>query len=271
MADVGEIGKGFLDEKGRVKSKEELEKELKATANPNQSRNISTQEAASKQSLSDEARSAFGSVKARFNQDASEIASVINENKETLNQSEELVKQQIAAAKDLKAAIKSEDSEKASEARQKLSDLSERRDEFAIKIGRQNQEKAPDSVRTLNLGNEKKGSFAIDAIEFEGSSGGVDLETTAGINAFINDLQADKDSINSQQEKLQGTREELRGVTKETREQLNQIEGSTLKSLEDAERSAQNIAGRLKAGGLETALSTISTKVNEAAVKSLLQ
>lgn len=263
--EVSEVGKGFFNEAGKLKSPEQLAKETEAQS---KSKAKETEVIETSVDITSDTKSAFRAVRNNFNQQVKEVTTQLDENEQFIEEADKIVKEQLDTARDLKEALRTEDNEKASEARSRLKELDIQRRALSQEIDDKNRERAPERVQSLSLGNSQRGQVKVEEVKLKPKIES-DFGTTEDVNKFIDGLKTDKASLNDQRVKLQEVQGEVKTIVKDTRAELTQIEGDTIRSIDEAKATADKVATEIKSRGSDFALSTISTKINETVVKNL--
>lgn len=258
--EVGSVGKGFLSETGELKSKSELAKEDAASRR---------QPAAEPESPAADTSifTAIGSVRSRFSEKANAIASVINQDEQNLKDAAKAVRAQLVAAKDLKEALKNDDEEAAEKARAQLSVATEKRNELADKIKRDNAAVVADRAKSLSVGNEQLGIARTKPVKLERTEQ-EDLDKVKDVNELIRGLRADRESIATQRSDLREVKQDLKTTLEETDSKLSRIQERSIRDIADAENTARDLASRITANGSQ-ALS--ASKISEQVARQLLQ
>lgn len=255
--EVGGVGKGYFTEKGELKSqsqisKEEAAKKPEVQAAPAEETSIST---------------AVGSVRSRFLEKANSVLTVINEDQSNLKKASAAVNDQLAAARELKSALKDGDKEEIVAAREKLSKATAARNEIADEVRKDNDRLVTDRAKNLSVGNEQRGVIRVKAVELE-KSPVQEIDSVKDANALIESLKSDRSDLTAQRQEHIDTRNRVKEIVQETDSQLSRVEEGTIRSFQEAESRAQDLANRITSNGAQ-ALS--ATRISESIVKQLLQ
>lgn len=259
---AGEIkaATGFLTSNGQLKDKKvlETEKQQEVAAAPEEIRETSTED----QSLGN----ALSSVRSRVDKKINSIINIVNQDQDSLKKAGANVKAQIQVAKELKQAIKEKDPEKIESKRGELSRLQEEKSALAEKSVRDNQRVAPERRQSVNLGNKQLASIQTSAVSIR-ESNPAKTESAEDIDKLISDLQGERDEIRAQQQDLRAVKKQLKSVSGQARNELSSIEQRSLNSFEEADRSAQKLAGDI----VKTGAQAINvSRIDESVVKELL-
>lgn len=249
------IPAGFLDtQSGKVRSKEELAAADKAAE---QRQTEATKAAennsdAAKTDVVSRADKAISSVQQRVNDQVNSIGDQINNQLDNAKEAERIVKEQLNTAKDLKQLVKDNGSDEDIAAAQKrLQRLDEEAKAVEKKTKADNQEQAPDRIRSVRLGNETKGTFDVKPVEFKATEAPESLDKPKDINRFIDQLKESQASLQSQKKDLRETRQELGDTASAIREEIKGVKKDTITTLQDAENLSNKIADQVRAGGQE--------------------
>ncbi len=256
---------GFLSKTGELKTKE-ANREAEAKIDRSAAEPAERAEPQDKTDIS----KAVESARQRFNQQVNNSATVINNDADNLKAAKSVVKEQIEVARNLKEAISSGDTEKADKLREDFSKLEDKRSVLAEKIEKDNRSVESDRVKNINLGNQQKGRIETKDVDFKAREK-AKLNDSEAVNQEIERLKSDVTKINDQTDDLRATRQELREISKEGNEHLQAVERDVVRSLEDATKIANDIAGQIRGSTGGDLIQSSLSRVNPVAVQDLLR
>lgn len=259
--EVEAAGKGFLTAAGQVKDKKTLaaeNQEVKKTQSNESEKAVEEDKSVS---------TAFKSVRTRFDQEVNSAISVVNQDQANLKRAGDNVKEQLKVAKELKEALKNENSEKADKKRAELQVLQEERSAIADQIDADNKRLAPDRNQSISLGNKQIEKIKTEKVRFESQKEAPKTESVEDVKKLISSLEDDRSEIKVQRQELREVKKQITGAVKEVRKELNSIEESSIRSIEEANTSAKKVASDIVKAGSQSAL---VSDIDESIVKELL-
>ena len=247
--DIGEIGKGFFDQNGNLKSKEVLTREAPEGSSPSNAR--PSEESASESEFSSQTVTrALSGERTRFTESANAEISRVNRAQETISDAEALVKEQISTNRALKKAIKSGDEEEAENLRNKLKNLDESRNKLAEESDRQNREDSLGTARELRVGNRAVGASTIPRISITPSSSG-DTDTAAKVDDQIERLKGDLENLKTQRQGIKESRAALKESIKSGQQHIDAVEKSAIRTIGEAEKQTAQVADAIRSAGAQ--------------------
>jgi hypothetical protein len=236
---------GFFNSSGRLRSKAELkEADLKLAKNQN-SKEGSKAEAVSTE-FSSKTKSAFRKYRNSISEQASKLITETNKQLDSAKDARSLTKKQIAVAKDLKEALNAGDQDASEKAREELSELNNQAKALEAKIDSDNLSSTSERLGSIRLGNQSRGTFQVQNVEFSATSGEFNITTVEDVNKFLAETRDTRASLNQQIRNLKGTRSDIRTVAKAARKDLGELGESVLDSVEAAQSKAAIVAGKLR-------------------------
>ncbi len=254
------IGKGFLNESGQIKSRDQLKSE------DTKAKKESKSSAANATDFSATLGNAISSVRSRFREDTNKVISAVNVNDDQLKEAKKITEKQLEAAKQLKTAIKDNDTDAIEARKKELDQLDRKRADLVEQIDRTNTDQKDLSHKKISLGSEQKGIVEVKQVEFKKS----DLDTTKiatkdDVNDLIESFKNDLVSIKTQRQDQRETRAEVKEIVNEGEKELASIEKDSLKSYEDASRHAERLASDIRQSSMQ-----VFSNVSVSAVQRLL-
>lgn len=254
---VDKVAAGFLDPRtGNIRS----QKELKA---------IDSRLAASKDGetkVVSESTNPLGAVRSRVTEQANSIISDNNKQIDVVNEAQKLTKQQIDTAKELKSLIKDGGSSDAIEAkRNELSELREKSEKLKSKVDQQNKDIEPERIRSIRLGNETKGTYTVKKVEYQAAGSTDDLDEAKEVQAYIDQLQIQSQSLRDQKTEFKETKKEVKAALNEARGELKELDDHVLTGFDQAKGLASRISDAVTQAGLKAveahSLNEVSARV----------
>ena len=247
MSDTKEIGagKGFFSATGELKSKEQLS-EAKAKSKDSGEKTQS-EPASTAEDFSSKVSNSLGAVRSKFVGSANEIASVVNTDEKNIKAAQDVVKDQLAAARELKSALKDDDVEAIKKSTEKLDTLSKKREEIAAQIKVDNERAITKRVKNLSYGNEQRTIVKTEEVKFESSSKD-SPDSVKDVNQLIDQLQADKESLNDQRKVVKEAKGEIKEAVAKVRDDIKTLKKDTIDSYDKASKLADKLNQDIKAG-----------------------
>ena len=244
--DVAGAGKGFFTEAGQLKSKKSLQIEESKSSKSTAATEVDT--SGSSANLD----KALGQMRTEFHEKAGRVITDVNQNLDDIKSAQNIVKAEKAAAKDLKAAIKDGDTEKADAARAQIQKLEDRRAKLAENISANAAEQKPRSRTSFNIGSEQKGTIEVRQVDFKAAAvDAAELDKKKDINAFIDELDKEAESLQAQRLDQRETRAQIKEIVTEVDTKLQAISDNAVRRFEDAENLANKLNSEIKAGAQE--------------------
>ena len=178
-----------------------------------------------------------------------------------------LVKQEIDIAKQLKQAIEDEDDDRQLELKEKLRQVDVQREQLELRIGENNRARRGQELQSISLGNQRVGTAEINTqidLSRIDSPAVDDLTDQRAVNDFIKARKVERDNINSQIDQTKSEKDQLRGIAREARRSLNEIErteeraaeelSGPIESILQAQQEVGRVASAISSSGLSGAL-----------------
>jgi hypothetical protein len=258
-----EVGKGFFNKSGRLKSKEAVRKE-----------DISHQAVRAKSAdsadFSSETKKAFKKIKNDIRRQANEIFSLANEKGALIDSAASVNQQQLKSAKKIKSLLKDNaPPEDIAKERKKLNNLQKISEELEEEIVVHNIESSMDQHKSIRSGNKTEETFKLEAVEYRA----VQTDTTSlkGITNTISALKENRVSLIEQKTELADLRTSAKEVTKAAIDELSSYSENAIKNVEDAQLAAQNIAEQISAGSFDFLASHSGLSLDNSVLNSLFE
>lgn len=260
---------GFITVDGsRLKTKEELSTDSKKQGQ----KQIEEAVQEDTKSLSN----ALGAVRSRFSEDIQAIASGVAEDEAVLKKAAQVTKKQEKALSDLKVALDEGDEKGAADAREKLSKLSDQAKEIEKQATSINQSRLTERRKSVSFGNEQLGTVETKEIQFKAVDTS-SLQTKSDISKASKALKAESSSLGEQRSEIREVKEEIKSLSAEADKRIEDISGTPVRAIGDAEKLAQDVAKQIRSaaeavGGvaLKEVTSTFQS-LNPAQITALLQ
>ncbi|MBN8549642.1 MAG: hypothetical protein J0M12_10035 [Deltaproteobacteria bacterium] len=258
-SEVSGVGKGYFTEKGELKTEKQIAKE----ESPQKPAPRDTAAVSNETTVS----TAVNSVRSRFLEKANAVLNVVNEDTKNIKDASAAVSEQLTAARELKSALKDGDKKEIKAAREKLDQATEKRNEVAEQIQQDNARLVTERGKSLSVGNQQLGVVKVEAVRFEKVVPQEHIDAK-DLQNLIESLKKDRSDLSQQRQEHIDVRNEVKSVVQSTDSQLSRVEEGTIRSIQEAESSAQDLANRITSNGAQ-ALS--ATRISESIVRQLLQ
>lgn len=258
---VAGVGQGFFSEAGKLKSKEEIRVEEQKAGEARKARAAAAQPPVDTSELSDQKiGEAFSRVRARFNEQANQAVSAVNQEQEDLRAARKVVKEQLAAARDLEQALENGDKEAAQVSRKKLEELQSKRNELSEQISSRDEEQLAVRRQTVSVGNEKLATVQIPQVKLEKSQDDIQaIDRPKEARQLEKSLKDELAALNAVGQELRETRREVRQVVSEGNARIAALEEGTIRDFEKAQETATRVASDIRSSSREQAFNAVGS------------